>query len=220
MREHVGIFDQSSFAKFALTGPNAQAALDRICSGHVSRPPGRVTYSQMLNTRGGIEADLTVSRLSAEQFYLVTGTGFRSHDLNWIARHLPDHGCSLTDVTEEFGTLSLMGPRARDVLSAVTRADVSHSGFPFGSAREIDIAGVTVRALRLTYVGELGWELHVPLAAVGEVFDELMNAGKVSQIKPIGYRALESLRLEKGYRVWSSDITPNDTPFEAGLGWR
>ena len=126
---------------------------------------------------------------------------------------------TLTDVTEDFGTLSLMGPRARDVLAAVTTADVSNAAFPFGHVREIPIAGHTVRALRITYVGELGWELHVPIAATGEVFDALMAAGKAHRIRPVGYRALESLRLEKFYRAWGSDITPNDTPFEAGLGW-
>ena len=126
---------------------------------------------------------------------------------------------TLTDVTEDFGTLSLMGPRARDVLAAVTDADVSNAAFPFGHVREIAIAGHTVRALRVTYVGELGWELHVPIAATGEVFDALMAAGEPHGIRPVGYRALESLRLEKGYRAWGSDITPNDTPFEAGLGW-
>ena len=125
----------------------------------------------------------------------------------------------MIDVTEEFGTLSLMGPKARDVLAAVTEADVSNAAFPFGHVREIAIAGHTVRALRVTYVGELGWELHVPIAATGEVFDALMAAGKPHDIRPVGYRALESLRLEKGYRAWGSDITPNDTPFEAGLGW-
>ena len=125
----------------------------------------------------------------------------------------------MTDVTEDFGTLSLMGPRARDVLAAVTDADVSNASFPFGHVREIAIAGHTIRALRVTYVGELGWELHVPIAATGEVFDALMAAGKTHGIRPVGYRALESLRLEKGYRAWGSDITPNDTPQEAGLGW-
>ncbi|MDI6834285.1 MAG: aminomethyltransferase family protein, partial [Rhizobiaceae bacterium] len=136
------------------------------------------------------------------------------------ADHIPDGlDCTLVDITEEWGTLSLMGPKARDVLAAVTSADVSNAGFPFGHVREIPIAGATVRALRVTYVGELGWELHIPISALGEVYDALMAAGSDHGIRPIGYRALESLRLEKGYRAWSSDITPNDTPFEAGLGW-
>src|SRR5690606_29480397 len=220
VREAVGIFDQSSFAKYEMAGPDAGKALDWICANDVARPAGRLTYTQLLNSRGGIEADLTVARLSDDRFYIVTGTGFRTHDLGWIADHVPAGlDVTLTDVTEDFGTLSLMGPKARDVLAAVTEADVSNAGFPFGHVREIAIAGERVRALRVTYVGELGWELHVPIAATGIVFDALMAAGAPFGIRPVGYRALESLRLEKGYRAWGSDITPNDTPFEAGLGW-
>ena len=220
VREAVGVFDQSSFSKYELSGPDALKALDWICANDVAKPVGRLTYTQLLNTRGGIEADLTVARIADEKFYIVTGTGFRTHDFGWIADHIPDGlDCTLVDITEEWGTLSLMGPKARDVLAAVTSADVSNAGFPFGHVREIPIAGATVRALRVTYVGELGWELHIPISALGEVYDALMAAGSDHGIRPIGYRALESLRLEKGYRAWSSDITPNDTPFEAGLGW-
>ena len=220
VREAVGVFDQSSFAKYELSGPDAASALEWICAAHVAKPPGRLTYTQLLNTRGGIEADLTVARLSDELFYIVTGTGFRTHDLAWIRDHLPDGArVGLRDVTEHWGTLSLMGPRARDVLAAATQADVSNAAFPFGHVRQIAVAGVLLRALRITYVGELGWELHVPLADTGKVYDALMAAGAAFAIRPVGYRALESLRLEKGYRAWSSDITPNDTPFEAGLGW-
>lgn len=220
VREAVGVFDQSSFAKYEMTGKDAQRALDFICANDVSKPTGRLTYTQLLNTRGGIEADLTVARLADDKFYIVTGTGFRTHDLAWISDHIPTGwDAKLVDVTEQFGTLSLMGPNARKVLEAVTSADVSNAAFPFGHVREITIAGATVRALRVTYVGELGWELHVPIEATGEVFDALMATGAAHDIRPIGYRALESLRLEKGYRAWGSDITPNDTPFEAGLGW-
>jgi sarcosine dehydrogenase len=220
VREAVGIFDQSSFSKYEMTGPDAARALDWICANDVSKPVGRLTYTQLLNTRGGIEADLTVARLADDKYYIVTGTGFRTHDLGWIEDHIPQGlDVSLKDVTEDFGTLSLMGPKARDVLAAVTDADVSNTSFPFGHAREIEIAGHTIRALRVTYVGELGWELHVPIAATGIVFDALMAAGAPYGIRPVGYRALESLRLEKGYRAWGSDITPNDTPVEAGLGW-
>ena len=220
VRGKVGIFDQSSFAKYELSGTDAGKALDWICANDVGKPVGRLTYTQLLNSRAGIEADLTVARLAEDRFYIVTGTGFRTHDLGWIADHLLDGtDAKLTDVTEDWGTLSLMGPRARDVLAAVTNADVSNAAFPFGHAREIAIAGALVRALRVTYVGELGWELHVPIASTGEVFDALMTAGAPQGIRPVGYRALESLRLEKGYRAWGSDITPNDTPFEAGLGW-
>ncbi|CAK7259602.1 MULTISPECIES: FAD-dependent oxidoreductase [unclassified Shinella] len=220
VREAVGIFDQSSFAKYEMTGPDALKALDWICANDVGKPVGRLTYTQLLNSRGGIEADLTVARLAEEKFYIVTGTGFRTHDLGWITDHLPGGlDVTLSDVTEDFGTLSLMGPKARDVLAALADADVSNAGFPFGHVREIVLAGHVVRALRVTYVGELGWELHVPIEAIGTVFDALMTAGAPFGIRPVGYRALESLRLEKGYRAWGSDITPNDTPFDAGLGW-
>ncbi|ATU90234.1 GcvT family protein [Phyllobacterium zundukense] len=220
VRDKVGIFDQSSFAKFELTGKDAGKALDFICANDVSKPAGRLTYTQLLNTRGGIECDLTVARLADDKFYIVTGTGFRTHDFAWIRDHIgKDLDAHLKDITEDFGTLSLMGPKARDVLARVTNADVSNSAFPFGHAREIEIAGTAVRGLRVTYVGELGWELHVPIAATGAVFDALMRAGEEFAIRPVGYRAIESLRLEKGYRAWGSDITPNDSPFEAGLGW-
>ena len=217
VRAHAGVFDQSSFAKYELSGPMAAEALEAICANRVAREVGRLTYTQLLNSRGGIEADLTVARLGEDRFYIVTGTGFRTHDYGWIADHLPKSGVSFEDVTEGWGTLSLMGPRARDILAAVTAEDVSNAALPFGSARVLTIAGVKVRALRVTYVGELGWELHCPINQLGEVYDALMAADP--DLRPVGYRALESLRLEKGYRAWSSDITPNDTPFEAGLGW-
>jgi 4-methylaminobutanoate oxidase (formaldehyde-forming) len=220
VRESVGIFDQSSFAKYEVRGKDAAAVLNAIAANNVDRPAGRLTYTQLLNSRGGIEADLTMARLADDHFYIVTGTGFRTHDLAWIVDHIPAGAdAAVDDVTEQFGTLSLMGPRARDVLAAITSADVSTAAFPFGHVRTLPIAGHDVRALRVTYVGELGWELHIPFAAIGDVFDMLMAAGAPHRIRPVGYRALESLRLEKGYRAWGSDITPNDTPFEAGLGW-
>jgi 4-methylaminobutanoate oxidase (formaldehyde-forming) len=220
VREGVGLFDQSSFAKYELRGADAQKALNWICANDVSKPAGRLTYTQLLNTRGGIEADLTVARLAEDLFYIVTGTGFRTHDLAWIEDHIdPALDTKLTDVTEQFGTLSLMGPKAREVIAAVTDADVSNAAFPFGHVHEITIAGAMVRALRVTYVGELGWELHIPIEATGDVFDALMAGGEKFGIRLAGYRAIESLRLEKGYRAWASDITANDTPLEAGLGW-
>ena len=186
----------------------------------MARPPGKLTYTQMLNTRGGIECDLTVARLAEDHFYIVTGTGFRTHDFAWIADHIrPGLDATLTDITEHYGTLSVMGPKSRAVIQEVSKAEMSNAAFKFGEVREIDIAGHKVRALRVTYVGELGWELHMPIGATGDVFDALMLAGKSHGIAPVGYRALESLRLEKGYRAWSSDITPNDTPLHAGLGW-
>jgi sarcosine dehydrogenase len=217
VRAHAGLFDQSSFAKYELSGPGAPEALEAICANRVARDVGRLTYTQLLNSRGGIEADLTVARITDDLFYIVTGTGFRTHDFGWVADHLPATGVSFRDVTEDWGTLSLMGPKARDILARVTKADISNAALPFGSAREIVIAGASVRALRVTYVGELGWELHIPIKEMAAVYDALMAADP--ELRPVGYRALDSLRLEKGYRAWSSDITPNDTPFEAGLGW-
>jgi len=220
VRERAGLFDQSSFAKYEMKGKDATAALEWISANRIGKPVGSVVYTQMLNTRGGIECDLTVTRLAEDHYYIVTGTGFRTHDFHWIKDHVPAGAdCTLTDVTEAWGTLVLMGPKARDILSAVTKDDVSNAAFPFAQAREIAIAGQKLRALRVTYVGELGWELHVPIAGIGLVYDALMQAGEPKGLALAGYRALETLRLEKGYRAWSSDITPNDTPFEAGLGW-
>ncbi|HZP20617.1 MAG TPA: FAD-dependent oxidoreductase [Bauldia sp.] len=219
-REAVAVFDQSSFAKFEMRGRDAEKALSWIAANDVTRAPGRVVYTQMLNSRGGIECDLTLSRLAPDLYYVVTGTGFRTHDFAWIRQNIPAGlDAALTDVTEVFGTLSLMGPRARDVLAAVTDADVSNEAFPFANVREIAIAGAAVRAIRITYVGELGWELHMPIGDTGRVFDRLMEAGAAHGIVPAGYRAIESLRLEKAYRAWGADITPNDSPFEAGLRW-
>ncbi len=220
VRERVGLFDQSSFAKFQLQGPDAAAALSWICANQINKPVGRLTYTQMLNSRAGIECDLTVARLHDDLFYLVTGTGFRTHDSAWIRQQMPaGMEADLADVTEDFGTLTLMGPRARQVLEAVTDADLSNAGFPFGHVRDIVIADTTIRALRVTYVGELGWELHTPIDAIGTIYDALMEAGDPQGIANAGYRAIESLRLEKGYRAWGADITPNDDPFQAGLGW-
>ncbi|GAB5470182.1 MAG: FAD-dependent oxidoreductase [Rhodospirillales bacterium] len=220
VREAVGLLDQSSFAKFEVSGRDSLAALNYLCANRVDRPPGQITYSQLLNERGGIACDITVARLSDERFYLVTGTGFRTHDLAWIRDRLPAGlQVQLHDVTEDFGTLTLTGPRSRDLLAQVTDAALANADFPFGQYRQIAIAGQSLRALRVSYSGELGWELHMPMAALVAVFDALIAAGAPYGLRPVGYRALESLRLEKGYRAWSSDISPGDSPFEAGLGW-
>jgi sarcosine dehydrogenase len=219
-REAVALFDQTSFAKFLMVGHGAEAALSWICANDVARPPGSVTYTQMLNRRGGIECDLTVTRLDADAYYIVTGTGFATHDFSWIARNIPEGlDARLIDVTSADAVLSLMGPKSRDVLQSVTRDDVSSAAFPFATSREIRISGTSVRALRITYVGELGWELHVPMDAAPVVYDRLMQAGAGHGIVNAGYRAIESLRLEKAYRAWGSDIGPDYTPLEAGLGW-
>ena len=220
VRERAGLFDQSSFAKYEVKGRGSAEALSYIAANNVARGPGRLTYTQMLNSRGGIECDLTIAQLAEDHFYIVTGTGFRTHDYAWIRDHIPSGlDAHISDVTEEWGTLSLMGPASRAILAKVTDAQVSNDAFPFGAVRVISVAGVPVRSLRVTYVGELGWELHVPIQSLAIVFDALMAAGQPEGLVPAGYRAIESLRLEKGYRAWGADITPNDTPYHAGLGW-
>jgi 4-methylaminobutanoate oxidase (formaldehyde-forming) len=219
-RERVALFDQSSFAKYELRGKDAAAALEWICANQVDRPVGSLIYTQMLNSRGGIECDLTVGRTAEDAYYIVTGTGFRTHDFAWIAQNIPvGLEARLVDVTEDWATLSLMGPRSRDLLATVSGADLSDAAFPFATLQEIEIAGCKLRALRITYMGELGWELHIPIERSGEVYDALVAAGEPLGLAHAGYRAIESLRLEKGYRAWGADITPGDSPFDAGLGW-
>jgi len=219
-RDRVALFDQSSFAKFVLVGPDAETALTWICANDVTRPPGRLVYTQMLNARGGIECDLTVARLDADRYYLVTGTGFATHDANWIQRNLPDGlDAHLVDVTSANAVLSVMGPKARTLLETLSPDPLSNSAFPFGAVRKISVAGAPVLALRVTYVGELGWELHVPVEFAINLYDALLAKGADLGIADAGYRAIDSLRLEKGYRAWGSDIGPDHTPLEAGLGW-
>ncbi|MCA3481618.1 MAG: FAD-dependent oxidoreductase [Rhodobacter sp.] len=225
-REHLAarqaavLIDQTSLAKFTLKGPDAAAALNRIAAGNVDRALGSLTYTQMLNDRGGIEADVTVARVARDEFYIVTGTGFATHDFDWIARNLPvDARAELVDVTSGSAVLSLMGPKARDILARVCPDDLTNAGFPFGTARRISVAACPVLALRVTYVGELGWELHMPTDVAVTVYEALMAAGAGQGLVNAGYRAIETLRLEKGYRAWGSDIGPDHTPVEAGLAW-
>ncbi len=219
-REAVALFDQSSFAKFLLRGPDSVKALDWICANRIDRPVGSVIYTQLLNKRGGIESDLTVTRIDHDAFYLVTGTGFITHDFHWIDRHLPkEMNANLTDETDNWAVLSLMGPNARALLNRLTESPIDNASLPFAHSREIEIAGVHVRIIRITYVGELGFELHIPVAHAMSVYNELHRAGADLGLRNAGYRAIESLRLEKGYRAWGSDLTPDHTPLEAGLGW-
>jgi 4-methylaminobutanoate oxidase (formaldehyde-forming) len=219
-RERVALFDQTSFAKFQMIGREAEAALSWICANDVAKPAGSLVYTQMLNARGGIECDLTVARLAEDRYYLVTGTGFAAHDFDWISRNIPaGMDAHLVDVTSANAVLALMGPNARRVLEQLARDDLSNAGFPFGQARRLSLAGASVLALRVTYVGELGWELHIPMEFAATVYDALMQAGAGLGIVNAGYRAIETLRLEKGYRAWGADIGPDHTPLEAGLGW-
>jgi sarcosine dehydrogenase len=217
-REAAALIDQSSFAKFILKGPDAAKVLNYIAAGNVDRPVGSLTYTQMLNVRGGIEADVTVARTAWDEFYIVTGTGFATHDFDWISRNLTG-SCQLVDVTSGSAVLSLMGPQAREILGRVCADDLTNAGFPFGAARRISVAGCPVLALRVTYVGELGWELHMPTDVAVTVYEALMAAGGGLGLRNAGYRAIETLRLEKGYRAWGADIGPDHTPVEAGLAW-
>ena len=212
------LIDQTSFAKFRLKGPDAAKALSWIAAGNVDRAVGTLTYTQLLNARGGIEADVTVVRVAQDEFYIVTGTGFATHDFDWINRNLSGD-CQLTDVTSGSAVLSLMGPNARAILSRVCPDDLSNTAFPFATARTISVARCPVLALRVTYVGELGWELHMPVEVAVTVYEALMAAGQDLGLVNAGYRAIETLRLEKGYRAWGSDIGPDHTPVEAGLLW-
>lgn len=219
-REAAALFDQTSFAKFLLKGPDAEAALNWIAANRVDIPVGEIVYTQMLNDSGGIETDLTCARLAFDSYYITTGTGFASHDFNWISRNIPvGMNVQLVDITSSNAVLSLFGPRARDILAACTNCDVSNNAFPFASWQRIGIAGCPVMALRITYVGELGWELHMSGEYALTVYEALHQAGKVFGLQNAGYRAIESLRLEKGYRAWGQDIGPDYTPDEAGLGW-
>jgi 4-methylaminobutanoate oxidase (formaldehyde-forming) len=219
-RERVAVFDQTSFAKFLLVGRDAEKALSWICANDVAKPPGQLVYTQMLNERGGIECDLTVARLSPAEYYIVTGTGFATHDFDWISRSIPNGlDARLTDVTSSYAVLSVMGPRSRDLIQSLTEHDFSNAAFPFGRAKRVTVAGAPVLALRVTYVGELGWELHIPVEFALSVYEALMTAGEPHGVANAGYRAIESLRLEKGYRAWGADIGPDHTPLVAGLGW-
>jgi heterotetrameric sarcosine oxidase gamma subunit len=216
-RETAALFDQTSFAKFLLQGLDAGTLLDRLAANDVAVPVGRTVYTPFLNERGGYESDLTVSRVGPEAWFIVTGSAQRIRDADWIRRHAtPGLRVRLTDQTEAWATLGLMGPRARDVLARVTDADLGNAAFPYGTVREITVAGAAVRAIRVSYAGELGWELYVPSDDASGVWDALMVG---DDLTPAGYYALDSLRIEKGYRAWGRELTSEDTPLEAGLGF-
>ena len=217
-RETAALFDETSFSKIEVAGPGAADFLEHLCDNRVARDVGAVTYTQMLNERGGIECDFTVTRLSEDRFQIVTGTAFGRHDLGWIGRHLPDDGSvRAEDVTSRLACLGLWGPAAREILQPVTDADLGNEAFPYMRAREIAVGSVPCLALRVTYVGELGWELYCPMEFGLRLWDTLWEAGRDQGLVAGGYKAIDSLRLEKGYRVWGADITPDETPYEAGL---
>ncbi len=218
-RTSAALFDESSFSKLDVTGAGAAAFLERLCANSVARRVGAVTYTQLLNRRGGVECDLTVTRLAKDRFRLVTGTAFGNHDGAWIRQHLEDDSVVVEDVTSKYACFALWGPRARDILQPLSESDLSHGSFGYMSAKEINVGAVPCLAVRVTFVGELGWELYCPGEYAVGLWDSLMCAGQPHGLVPGGYRAIESLRLEKGYRVWGSDVTTTDSPFEAGLGF-
>ena len=220
IRGNVGIYDLTSMGKFLFQGKDALKVLQTICGNNVDGPVGKVVYTQMLNERGGIEADLTVTKMAEDKFFIVTAGATTVRDFDWIVRHTPqDANAVLTDVTWSYTMLGVMGPNARNLLEKITDADLSNETFPFATARDIHVGYASAYAIRMSFVGELGWELYIPTPFAQGVFDALMEAGEEFNAKLCGLHAVDSLRLEKGYRHWGSDITPDDTPYEAGLGF-
>jgi glycine cleavage system aminomethyltransferase T/glycine/D-amino acid oxidase-like deaminating enzyme len=219
-REGVAIFDETSFAKMEIEGQGAAEFLEGLCDNRVARGVGQITYTQMLNTRGGIECDFTVARLGDERFSIVTGTAFGNHDREWIRKHLPPGGrVQVRDVTAQSACFGIWGPLSREVLAPLTPQSLENEDFPYMSVRETTVGHVPVRALRVTYVGELGWELYCPTEYGMALWQTLWRAGEEHGIVAGGYRAIDSMRLEKGYRVWGADITPDETPYEGGVGF-
>lgn len=219
-RENVALFDQSTFSKFLVRGRDALSILQRLCGGNVDVPPGRCVYTGLFNERGTYESDLTLIRLREDEFYIVSATAQTVRDRDWIERNLPEGAdVEVMDVTAALGVVSIMGPRSRDVLAGVTTMDLSNTGFPFSTAREGEIAGCRARALRLTYVGELGWELHAAFEDLPRIYDALVAAGEPLGMRHAGHYAINAMRLEKANRAWGHELSPEDTPLEAGLGF-
>lgn len=220
VRNGVGLYDLSSMANFIMQGRDALSVLQNVCANDIDVPVGKVVYTQMLNDRGGIEADITVTRLAEDRFFIVTAGALAVRDFDWISRHIPDGAHAfLTDMSSAYSMIGVMGPKSRELLSKLSPNDFSNEAFPFAMAREIELAYATPLALRMSYVGELGWELYMPPDFALGVFDALMEAGADLGLKLVGLHAVDSLRLERGFRHWPSDICPDDTPFEAGLGF-
>ena len=219
-RQNVALFDQSTFSKFKLHGPGALEALQYLCGNQIDVPVGRSVYTGLFNDRGTFESDLTLIRTGQEAFYIITATGQTTHDFDWIYRHLPvTPDLIFEDVTEQFAVISIMGPKARTLLQPLTQTDLSHEAFSFGDSQLVEIGGVEVRALRITYVGELGWELHVAADLAPELYRTLAEAGQTLDLKPAGYYAIGIMRIEKAYRAWGKDLSVDETPLEAGLSF-
>ncbi|MBW2287052.1 MAG: FAD-dependent oxidoreductase [Deltaproteobacteria bacterium] len=218
VRSRVGVLDQTSFAKYEVSGPGAERFLDRLCANRLPARLGRIVLTQMCTPRGGVECDVTVTRLAEDRFYVVSAAATERHDFAWIERHLPDDGSvRLDNVSNRYGVLTLAGPRSREVLQALTDHDCSHKSFRFFRCQELYVGMAPIRALRLSYVGELGYELHHPIEYQRYLYDLLMEAGAQFQIADWGYRALDSMRLEKAYRLWGVDMTADWTPLQAGM---
>jgi sarcosine dehydrogenase len=221
IREGVGLIDQSSFAKFEITGPGALEAVQWLSVANMNTSIGTVTYTQLCNERGGIECDLTMTRTALDSWYVVTGSAFGAHDMGWIRSNAPTDGSVIIrDLTSARAVINLVGPKSRDVLQASCEEDVSNENFRYARAKEITIGAAPVLALRVGYVGELGWELHIPTEFAAHVYEVLRSNGKQHGIIDVGYRTIDTMRMEKGYLYWSTDITPDTTPWEAGLAWR
>ena len=221
VRNGVALIDQTSFAKFEITGPGALDAIQRLSVADMDTPIGTVMYTQLCNEHGGIECDLTMLRTAPSSWYVVTGSAFGAHDMGWVRSNSPDDGSVVVrDMTSARAVVNICGPLSRTVLQSVCEDDVSNEAFRYATAREITVGSAPVLALRIGYVGELGWELHIPTEYTAHVYDVLSAAGAEFGITDVGYRAIDGLRLEKGYVYWSTDVTPDTTPWEAGLGWR
>lgn len=219
-REGVAVFDLTPFAKILVRGRDAEPVMQRLCANDVGIAPGRVVYTAMLNDRGGFESDLTVTRLAENAYLLVTGTQQGVRDMDWVRRHVAEDECVVvTDATSSWAVLGVVGPASRDLLQRLTPAELSNQGFAFASAREIEFGIARVRAARISYTGELGWELYIPTEFATTVYDELWREGQQAGLRHAGVHALNSLRLEKAYRAWGHDVGPDDTPLEAGLGF-
>ena len=219
-RETVTLTDLSSFSKYLVQGRDALAALERVCTAEMDVPAGRVTYTHWLNERGGVEADLTVTRLDERRFLVVSGAATTHRDLDWLDRHVdPDGACAVTDVTGQWAVLGVMGPRSRALLEPLVGVDLSTAAFPFGTSREAEIGYAPVRLARVSYVGELGWEIYVPVEMALPTFDRLLAAGEAHGLRLAGMHALDSCRVEKKFLHFGHDVADEDTPLEAGVGF-
>jgi 4-methylaminobutanoate oxidase (formaldehyde-forming) len=221
-RNSAGLFDESSFSKIMVKGNRSGEFLNYVCANNVVKGVGRTTYTQALNKKGGIESDYTVTQVAIDEFLIITGTAFLNHDKGWlekVARESHFEEVEITDITKQLACFGIWGPNARKILHKVTNEDLSNQAFGFMHSKLIELGGVNLRATRITYVGELGWELYVPADDALKVWLMILEAGKEFNLRPCGYRAIESLRLEKGYRAWAGEINSETNPFEAGLGF-